>query len=45
VSSAWIAWTALRNFRSGTTTEELPEHPLYTETTAPADEAPVTAKD
>ncbi|HTX94546.1 MAG TPA: nitric-oxide reductase large subunit, partial [Mycobacterium sp.] len=27
----WIAWTALRNFRSGTTAQELPEHPLYTE--------------
>ena len=26
----WIAWTALRNFRSGTTVDELPEHPLYT---------------
>jgi nitric oxide reductase subunit B len=26
----WIAWTALRNFRSGTPVEELPEHPLYT---------------
>ena len=26
----WIAWTALRNFRSGSTAEELPEHPLYT---------------
>lgn len=28
----WIAWTALRNFRSGTTVDELPESPLYTET-------------
>jgi nitric oxide reductase subunit B len=28
----WIAWTALRNFRSGTVADELPEHPLYTET-------------
>jgi nitric oxide reductase subunit B len=27
----WIAWTALRNFRSGSTADELPEHPLYTE--------------
>ena len=27
----WIAWTALRNFRSGSTSEELPDHPLYTE--------------
>jgi nitric oxide reductase subunit B len=27
----WIAWTALRNFRSGTTVQELPEHPLYIE--------------
>lgn len=30
----WIAWTALRNFRSGTTTDELPENPLYTEVPA-----------
>lgn len=27
----WIAWTALRNFRSGSTAQELPDHPLYTE--------------
>ena len=27
----WIAWQALRHFRSGTTAQELPEHPLYTE--------------
>jgi nitric oxide reductase subunit B len=27
----WIAWTALRNFRSGSTVLELPEYPLYTE--------------
>ena len=26
----WIAWTALRNFRSGSVVDELPEHPLYT---------------
>jgi nitric oxide reductase subunit B len=39
----WIAWTALRNFRSGTTVEELPEHPLYTE--AAAGGAQVPAKD
>jgi nitric oxide reductase subunit B len=30
----WIAWTALRNFRSGSTVEELPEHPLYIDTAA-----------
>lgn len=29
----WIAWQALRHFRSGTTVDELPEHPLYTEIT------------
>ncbi|WP_201407942.1 hypothetical protein, partial [Mycobacterium intracellulare] len=27
----WIAWIALRNFRSGTTAQELPESPLYTQ--------------
>jgi nitric oxide reductase subunit B len=27
----WMAWQALRNFRSGTTVDELPESPLYTE--------------
>ncbi|MFZ1176588.1 MAG: nitric-oxide reductase large subunit, partial [Mycobacterium sp.] len=27
----WIAWTALRNFRSGSIVEELPQHPLYSE--------------
>ncbi|WP_343708585.1 cbb3-type cytochrome c oxidase subunit I [Mycobacterium sp.] len=27
----WIAWIALRNFRSGSTADELPEYPLYTE--------------
>ena len=27
----WIAWTALRHFRSGPSADELPEHPLYTE--------------
>jgi nitric oxide reductase subunit B len=27
----WIAWLALRHFRSGRTAEELPENPLYTE--------------
>ncbi|MDI3315202.1 MAG: cbb3-type cytochrome c oxidase subunit I [Mycobacterium sp.] len=32
----WIAWTALRNFRSGSTAQELPEHPLYIEAGAPA---------
>jgi nitric oxide reductase subunit B len=34
----WIAWVALRNFRNGPTTDELPEHPLYTEIT-PAEAA------
>jgi len=27
----WIAWVALRNFRSGITVDELPENALYTE--------------
>ncbi|WP_046321521.1 cbb3-type cytochrome c oxidase subunit I [Mycobacterium sp. UM_Kg1] len=36
VPFVWIAWIALRNFRSGDTVEELPEHPLYTEVTADA---------
>jgi nitric oxide reductase subunit B len=27
----WIAWLALRHFRSGRTAVELPENPLYTE--------------
>jgi nitric oxide reductase subunit B len=27
----WIAWQALRHFRSQPSTNELPEHPLYTE--------------
>ncbi|MGE5696413.1 MAG: nitric-oxide reductase large subunit [Candidatus Sericytochromatia bacterium] len=27
----WIAWIALRHFRSGPTADELPDHPLYTE--------------
>lgn len=27
----WIAWIALRNFRSGITVDELPENALYTE--------------
>ena len=30
----WIAWQALRNFRSGETAHELPEHPLYFEVDA-----------
>ncbi|MCP3811502.1 cbb3-type cytochrome c oxidase subunit I, partial [Mycobacteriaceae bacterium Msp059] len=30
----WIAWVALRHFRSGPTTLELPEQPLYTELAA-----------
>jgi nitric oxide reductase subunit B len=39
----WIAWTALRNFRGGPVVEELPEHPLYTDTASAASAAP--AKD
>ncbi|HTY31786.1 nitric-oxide reductase large subunit [Mycobacterium sp.] len=31
----WIAWTALRNFRSGSTVQEMPDHPLYTESVTP----------
>nr|WP_116373858.1 cbb3-type cytochrome c oxidase subunit I [Mycobacterium sp. MFM001] len=27
----WIAWTAIRNIRSGPTSDELPENPLFTE--------------
>ena len=30
----WIAWQALRHFRHGTTSHELPDHPLYTEVDA-----------
>jgi len=30
----WIALLALRNFRFGTTADELPEHPLYHEVVA-----------
>jgi nitric oxide reductase subunit B len=41
----WIAWTALRNFRSGSTVQELPEHPLYTEYPAPSEAGARTAKD
>lgn len=29
----WIAWQALRHFRHGRTTDEMPENPLYTEIT------------
>ncbi|MEO8814493.1 MAG: cbb3-type cytochrome c oxidase subunit I [Mycobacterium sp.] len=36
VPFCWIAWTALRNFRSGTTLDELPENPLYIELPASA---------
>ncbi|EUA50286.1 nitric oxide reductase domain protein [Mycobacterium xenopi 3993] len=32
----YIAWLALRNFRSGAVAAELPEHPLYTEVASPA---------
>ena len=31
----WIAWQALRHFTSGETTDELPEHPLYIESSPP----------
>ena len=42
----WIAWTALRNFRSGSTVQELPEHPLYTVSVGPAEpRADAGAKD
>ena len=40
----WIAWTALRNFRSGSTVDELPESPLYTQA-QPETGAAVPAKD
>jgi nitric oxide reductase subunit B len=40
----YIALTALRYFRSGSAAQELPEHPLYTET-APADQSPTPAKE
>lgn len=33
----WIAWIALRNFRSGETVDELPEHPLYATVTVDAE--------
>ncbi|MEZ0382615.1 nitric-oxide reductase large subunit [Mycobacterium sp. pW045] len=33
----WIAWIALRNFRSGETVDELPEHPLYATVTVGED--------
>jgi nitric oxide reductase subunit B len=42
----WMAWIALRNFRSGTTVQELPENPLYTKAAAEPDAgAAVPAKD
>jgi nitric oxide reductase subunit B len=42
----WIAWIALRNFRSGTTADELPEYPLYTESgTEGQTNSAVSAKD
>lgn len=34
VPFVWIAWQALRHFRSGPTALELPEQPLYTELSA-----------
>ncbi|KKB98335.1 nitric-oxide reductase large subunit [Mycolicibacter arupensis] len=37
VPFVWIAWIALRNFRSGETVDELPDNPLYVE--EPADSA------
>lgn len=36
VPFVWIAWIALRNFRSGETVDELPENPLYVEVAADA---------
>ena len=44
VPFVWIAWTALRNFRTGTTVDELPESPLYTQA-EPETGAAVPAKD
>jgi len=40
----YIALLALRNFRSGPVTDELPEHPLYTDTVAEAAEPAAPAK-
>ncbi|KAA8964649.1 cbb3-type cytochrome c oxidase subunit I [Mycobacterium sp.] len=40
----YIALLALRNFRSGPVTDELPEHPLYTDTVADAAEPAAPAK-
>jgi len=40
----WIAWTALRNFRSASPVDELPEHPLYSESSI-ADESKRVAVD
>lgn len=36
----YIAWTALRYFRSTSSAEELPEHPLYTETVPAGESSP-----
>ena len=42
----WIALTALLNFRSGTTADEMPESPLYVQApTEPEPGAAVPAKD
>ncbi|HEY7052480.1 MAG TPA: cbb3-type cytochrome c oxidase subunit I [Mycobacterium sp.] len=41
----WIAWTALRHFRSGEAVDELPEHPLYTEVTSEDDLAVAPAQE
>lgn len=42
----WIAWTALRHFRTGSTVQELPEHPLYVEApTEPETGATESAED
>ena len=30
----WIAWQALRHFRSGETCDKMPDHPLFTEVVA-----------
>jgi nitric oxide reductase subunit B len=39
VPFCWIAWIALRHFRSGQTVDELPEHALYTSVATDATEA------
>ena len=36
----WIAWQAVRHFRSGRTVDEMPEHPLYAEIAATSAKEP-----